>query len=96
MTGVQTVALPISITAPQPDPPAAEARSQIMQADLTRFSPAGPMEVTLILSSPNLSLIAASVSQVVFPFRLDASRILTSLSEIKRKTGCFAFPFTTI
>ena len=72
------------ITAPQPDPPAAHPLSQIMHAERTLFSPAGPIDATLIRSSPNFSRISFSVSQVVFPQINDASfiSILSSCIQI--------------
>ena len=53
--------------APTPEPPAAFDLSEMTQADLTRFSPAGPIPMTRTSSSRCSSLMARSVSHVVFP-----------------------------
>ena len=82
----------LPITAPTPVLPAALALSLIIAANLTSFSPAGPMQATLALLSPNSSNNMSVVSCVSLPHRCVASFIWTSLSLIEMYTGLSAFP----
>ena len=70
------------MTAPTPLLPAALCSLFIMLANLTSFSPAGPIHATCALGSPNSSSNIFVVSLTVLPQRWDASLISTSLSFI--------------
>ena len=72
------------MTAPTPDRPAARCLSFMMQANRTRFSPAGPMQATRALGTPSSARMPSSVADTVLPQKARASRSCTSSSEIQR------------
>ena len=71
------------MTAPTPDRPAARCRSLTMAAKRTRFSPAGPIQVTTVSCCPDSSRTISSVSQTVLPHRCSAEQIRTSSSQME-------------
>ncbi|MBA7698865.1 hypothetical protein ES703_107548 [subsurface metagenome] len=81
------------ITAPIPHLAATLDLSTMTQAPRTKFSPAGPMQSTFVLS-PSSVRIKSTVSETVFPQMCLASFILILLSTIAIYTGCCAFPVT--
>ena len=81
------------ITAPGPVRAACRPPSFVMLAKRTRFSPAGPMQATRV-RCPSCCLIARSVSSVVIPMKLRASRNFTSPSSMDSKHGDSLLPLT--
>ena len=81
------------ITAPGPVRPAWRPPSLLMLANLTSFSPAGPMQATRV-RLPKRALTAASVSDVDRPIRSEASRKSTRPSWTESRVGCSLLPVT--
>ena len=82
------------ITAPVPVRPACLPPSLAMLANLTPFSPAGPMQATLN-RRPSLSRTVCSVFDVPNPNRSDASSNLTVSSSITSSVGWALLPVIT-
>ena len=79
-----------------PTPPRPRARySEMMLANSTPFSPAGPMQATR-KSLPRLALIARWVARVSVPQRAAAGCRVTTSSSITSMRGSAARPRTMI
>ena len=80
------------MTAPRPVRPAARPLSLITAAMRVIFSPAGPMQATLVCRGPWRSRRASSVARVSLPQRSEASRSSALPLSMSRYTGFGEMP----